>query len=438
MYMEKLLAALKLATSKFYRCRFRVISGALALGMLLCVLHYYTNSHVAFADMSLNYSEASSGLNPNPTRFNISELVSEKVMSRVTEAAGLDGELEWEELAECVSASAIDKGKSSEGYISTYYQIGYDQSKLKSKPAHLPGADDMMKLICNTYKSYFLENYGDNKAILDYEPLVGTDGEPYISMSSLEVKLDQISRYINMRMKESKNYTDEETGANFIALMKDIDNLTKYDIDNIYSFILQTGVSKDKETLVSLETYKNRIDKLSYDKYMAYYVADNNGIKLYDKAMSAIVMIPSVDKLNEYYMSRTKTATDTMASDADSELKEAISYEKIISDTNYLIKQVSAGSSKPEENLKSAAEMIVSLDNEVNRISEELKLLDVSYIKHKTQNYLVFSYSQKSFMQKIDLKRTAIEVFAAVVAFYILLLVLTLRKERKKKKNAKV
>ena len=163
--MEKLLAALKLTTSKFYRCRFRVISGALALGMLLCVLHYYTNSHVAFADMSLNYSEASSGLNPNSTRFNISELVSEKVMSRVTEAAGLDGELEWEELAECVSASAIDKGKSSEGYISTYYQIGYDQSKLKSKPAHLPGADDMMKLICNTYKSY---NYWCNRKYSQY------------------------------------------------------------------------------------------------------------------------------------------------------------------------------------------------------------------------------------------------------------------------------
>ena len=426
-----------MTTIKVFRYRYRILSALLGLVILLCAFHYLTNND-ASANMSLNYSEASSGLNPNSTRFNISELVSEKVMSRVVEAAGLDNEITWEELAECVSTKSVDKGSSSNGYISTSYQIYYDQDKLTKKPAHMPASDDMIKLICNTYKSYFLENYGDNKSILSYEPLVGSDGEPYISLSSLEVKLGQIDRYITMRMKESKNYTDEETGANFISLMKDIDNMTNYDINNIYAFILETGVSQDKDTLVSLESYKNRIDNLSYDKYMAFYVSDNNGIKLYDKAMSAIVMIPSVDKLNEYYMSRTKTALDTMASNADSELKEAISYREIIRNNNYVIRQINKGNDDPQANLQTAAEMIAELSDNINDISEQLKLLDVSYIKHKTQNYLVFSYSEKSFIQQINLKLTLIEVVAAVVVFYIVLFVLTLKKEGKKKNNAKV
>ena len=436
--MKTIMTAFRLSLTQLYKFRFRVIAGAIAFAILMCLFHYYTNINDASATMSLNYSEASAGLNPNSTRFNISELVSEKVMSRVIKAAGVEGEITWDELAECVSTKAVDKGSKSGSYISTSYQIAYNQGKLKNVPAHMPSAEDTVKLICNTYKSYFLENYGDNKAILDYEPLVSSDGEPYISMSSLEVKLEQINRYINMRMKESKNYTDSETGANYISLMKDIENLYNYDIESIYSFILESGVSKDKDTLVSLETYKNKIDKLSYDKFMSYYTADNNGIKLYDKAMSAIVMIPSVDKANEYYMSHTKIGTDDMASDADSELKEGISYLKIITDTEYLIAQIKKGSSAHYTNLQKALEMIVDLSNSINRISDELKLLDVSYIKHKTQNYLVFNFSEKSFSQKISLKVIALEVAAAIVIFYGILFLLADRKVRKMKKNEKV
>ena len=435
--LGKILQALKLSFSKFFRYRFRIIAGVLALTLVLCLLHYYTNNHDATAHMSLNYAEASSGLNPNSTRFNISELVSEDVMSRVVKAAGIEEEVTWDELAECIGTSSVDKGSGSGGYISTSYSISYDRSKLKSKPKHLPDAEDMMKLICSTYKSYFLENYGDNKSILNYEPLVGVEGEPYVSLSSLEIKLNQIHRYINMRMKENKSYTDRETGVSFNSLLKDTENLLNYDINNIYSFILETGVSRDSDTLIAIESYKNRIDDLSYDRLMAFYDSDNAGIKLYDEAMSAIVMIPSVDSLNEYYMSRTKTATDSMATNADTELKEAVSYQEIIKNTNYVISQIGKGSEKASANLENAAKMIAALDESINGISEKLKALDISYIKHKTQNYLVFSYSEKSFTQKINIKLTIIEVAVAVILVYLLILFYSVKGERKKK-NAKI
>ena len=150
-------------------------------------------------------------------------------------------------------------------------------------------------------------------------------------------------------------------------------------------------------------------------------------------------MIPSVDKVNEYYMSRTKTATDSMATAADYELEEATSYKKSITDTNYLISQIKAASKNPTGNLKTAAEMITQLSRDITQISDKLKMLDISYIKHKTQNYLVFTYSQKSFIQRINPALTAIETVGAVLVFYLVLFVLALRQERKKKKkNAKV
>ena len=435
--MGKILQALKISLTKFFRYRFRIIAGILALTLVLCLFHYYTNNRDATANMSLNYSEAAAGLNPNSTRFNISELVSEDVMSRVVKAAGIEDEVTWDELAECISTSSVDKGSGTGGYISSSYSISYNQRNLKNKPEHMPDAEDMMKLICSTYKSYWLENYGDNKSILNYEPLVGVEGEPYISLSSLEIKLNQIHRYITMRMKENKSYTDTETGVSFNSLLKDTENLINYDLNNIYSFILETGVSRDSETLIEIESYKTRIDELSYDRLMAFYDSDNDGIKLYDEAMSAIVMIPSVDGLNEYYMSRTKTATDSMATNADDELKEAISYQKIIKNTNYLISQIEKGSGSAEKNLETAASMITGLNESINSISEKLKMLDISYIKHKTQNYLVFSYSEKSFTQKINIKLTIIEVAAAVVILYLVILFHSVKGERKKK-NAKI
>ena len=436
--MERFLQAAKLSIAKLFRYRFRIIAIMIALVLGLSVLNYYTSNNISSATMSLNFSEASAGLNPNSTRFNMSEIVSRKVMSRVVDAAGLGDELTWKDLAKCVSTSSVDRGSSS-GYISTTYKITYDQSKLSKKPKRLPSADDMVKLICSTYKSYFLDNYGDNKSILSYEPLVGSEEEPYIAIGSLEVKLNQIYRYINMRIKENKTYTDEETGASFISLMKDVENMINYDITSIYSFILETGVSKDQDTLVSLETYKNKLEQVSYNRLMAQYDADNKGIQLYDEAMSAIVMIPSVDSAKEYYMSRTKTATDSMAKNADYELKEAIAYQKSIANTNYLISQIRGSASANIRNLRTAANMILELKNNIDRISEELKLLDVSYIKYKTQNYLVFNYSARSFMQKISIKQTALVVAAAIFGYYLLLLLLCWRQLRKKKKkHAKV
>lgn len=202
--MEKIMQALKLSASKFFRYRFRILAAALALAIALSLFHFYTNGSSATAVMSLNYSEASSGLNPNSTRFNISELVSKKVMTRVVEAAGIEDDVTWDQLAACVSASYEDSGDNiAKGYISTSYQIAYNEGRLKTMPEHMPRAEDMVKLICSTYKSYFLENYGDNKSVLGYNPLVGTDSEPYISLSSLEVKLKQISRYIDMRLKKN-------------------------------------------------------------------------------------------------------------------------------------------------------------------------------------------------------------------------------------------
>ena len=166
--MKKLIQAMKMAMATFFRFRVRIITAAIAFMILFSLINYCTNDNIASATMSLNYSEASAGLNPNSTRFNMSEIVSEKVMSRVVEAAGIEDKVAWSDLSKCVSTQSVDSGRSSDSYISTTYQITYDESKLASKPKHMPNSEDMVKLICNTYKSFFLDflySIGDSNII---------------------------------------------------------------------------------------------------------------------------------------------------------------------------------------------------------------------------------------------------------------------------------
>lgn len=156
---------------------------------------------------------------------------------------------------------------------------------------------------------------------------------------------------------------------------------------------------------------------MSADKYMAYYDADNAGIKAYNKAMSAVVLIPTVDEADQYYMSRTKTAMDKMARAADAELSEATGYKKNIIETNYVIKKIREHGTN-EENLLTAKGMIEKIETALNSLADELFTLDKAYIGYKAQNYITFNYYTPSFIRKIDVKKTVIETAAALVILF--------------------
>ncbi len=63
----------------------------------------------ATVTMSLNYTQASDGLTPNSTRFNMYELKTEPVLQRVISYAGLEGLVTTDTLAECISVEATHK-----------------------------------------------------------------------------------------------------------------------------------------------------------------------------------------------------------------------------------------------------------------------------------------------------------------------------------------
>ncbi len=420
---------LKEAFVKFYEYRFRIIIGAVVLAIILNIMHFNFNQSVASVTISLNYSQASQGLNPNSTRFSIYEFTCNEVLENTIEDAGLTGVLTVDELKDAIQIHPADRSEmqNNDKYVCTTYNITY------TNPGSVKGITtlNMLEIYCAAYKEYFVKNYGDNSAVIDYDSSYFQDPEPFLELSGIKLKATQILRYAEQRIAENTSYTDPDTGDNFLSIRQELKKLIDYDIPNTFGFIRESGVSEDKASFIATLEYKNKISKMTYDTNMAYYESDNYGIDIYDEVMSGIVLVPTVDADDKYYMSRTETAIDTMADNARDSLVLANEIKKEIADTAHTVNQIKAVE-LTDANMEKAVNMITELDKRIADITKRLQILNTSYISYKTHGYLTFKYSTATFLQSVDLMLTAVELIIYILICYIAAIIFTYRPKQEK------
>lgn len=436
--MDEIKERIKQVLRLLWQNKYRIFFFGVVLCAVFASLNYFKSADQASANISFNYSEASLDLSPNKTRFNAYEIVSDKVMQRAIERVGLQSRITPSQLAACLYISPDNTGNvsDSDDFISTSYNISIDSSSLELGNRKTM---DLLKSVCESYREIFLAGYCDNQSILKEQLEISTGCEPYLRLSELQVRAERLTRYLNARLKENKSYVDDanpdSTTNNFTTLGKKLSNIVDYDLPNAMAFVIEGGVARDPAMLSSILEYKNKIDSISYRKSMAYYDASKNGISLYEKSMTSVVMIPTTDELSEYYMSRTKTAMDTMARNADTCLSDATEYQSDIVSTNYVIQKIHDCTTDAQR-LTEAQAMVNSLERAINQISDDLFVLDKAYIKYKSQNYISFTYYNATFMQRISIRLTIIEAAAVMLCGLVLFYV---RRNRKgKKTNEKI
>lgn len=96
--VTKIKQIFKQAVLRFWSLRVPLIVVCILLAALRCTAQYQDSSRVASAQMTLNYSEASQGLNPNRTRFTTTDLTSDEVLQSTLYNAGLEGQMTVEQL----------------------------------------------------------------------------------------------------------------------------------------------------------------------------------------------------------------------------------------------------------------------------------------------------------------------------------------------------
>ena len=78
--MDDIKDKIKQALRHIWTNKYRLFLCLLTLCCLFGLVHYFKSADSATASISFNYSEAALGMNPNKTRFNAYEIVSDEVM----------------------------------------------------------------------------------------------------------------------------------------------------------------------------------------------------------------------------------------------------------------------------------------------------------------------------------------------------------------------
>jgi hypothetical protein len=409
----------------FKRILFIVLSNIKTIVVLMCVFVFISlivtctgSFNKKSVVLSLNYEEASKGQNPNLTRYNVYELKSDRVMERVISNAGLQDVLTPTELSEHIdiaensSGKTIDPNDSSTYYISTSYTVSYRMNREIKNIS----VDDMMTLICKSYNDMFHEEYVGTKSVLKYD-LGDIEGKEYIEIAKLFTnKSDQMLRYIQQRIEENATYRSDITGQSFQTIKKMIQNVQNYSIKKYSAFVLESGLSRNKDHYIRTLNYKNDMLNINYQKFMIDYNVRKQQVQDYDSAMIGTVMVPSINEKQEYYMSRTNTGTDYLTKEADYSLSQGNAVDRDIIDNNDIIAKVNA-STADEESYKKADELIKTVDEELKQVANTADTTDKEYIKHTTKDYLTFTEYTGSGNKTFILET----VIGTAVVFFIIL-----------------
>lgn len=394
----------------------------LAAVVALSACYFLWNSNnSASTEMSLNYEEAAYGLNPNSTRFYAHDITSPEVIEGMLDYCGIDPEtVDINSIVDCISVrptntkaipkeSSEDNDKEETYFISTTYRI------TMNKPACIKDVDVrlLLNFLCKAYKDKLYNNYTENRSILSFDIEKFNDKEYMVIADLFDLKAQQIEKYLNTRVKQSKTFKEQQTDETFKSLVQKVEDIRTYDIEKYRSFVKEAGCSHDKARYTNSLKYVNRMKDIDFSKDMASYNVYNSGIKMYNESLINVVMIPSIDReKNSYYMSRTKTGMDYMAKQADNHLLTAKEISKEVKQNKDIINKMETGKNSSTDAEK-ADRMIKSIGKKFTDLSKQIETVDKAYVKYKTKDYLTFKSTNASLRQK--LQPTKVIIIAAVL-----------------------
>lgn len=417
---EQSMSRTKFAFVMLWRNKYVIVALTLAFMILTSFYFYNTRDNRIITTMSLNYQEGSKGLNPNSTRFNMYELKSDEVMQRAVQYMGLGDVLTPEELANNISIDntnqkQITVGDESSYFISTSFLVDYKRNNNLGRLS----TNDAVNMICKAYNDIFHEKYSDNQSALIYN-MDNMDEMEYVEIGdALNSIADMMKTYLSRRVKENGTFKSEITGETFQTVSRLLQNLQDYQIAKYCSYVLETGLAKNKTEFIQTLYYNNSVLDMKYQRSMANYAVRQDGITKYDEAMIGTVMIPSINEKDDYYMSRTNIGIDYLAKDAETHLSEAKDTLKKIEINNNIISRLEERTPTLDD-FSNAESMLKEINNEFDRISQIALETDREYIKYNTKDYMTFMRSEQSIFDKIGLKKSIV----AGAAFFVLICIL--------------
>lgn len=384
--------------------------------VVYCGSQYLRSDLLPTLTLKYNFQEAAEGKTPNQTRFNISEIFSEEILHETIDRGNFP--ITVDELrAELSLESEFDETEVDVENISNL-NIATEYELVCSPLLAAKGVDsrEFLNLFSDVYYEFFLNNHTENNSILNLE-FDDMEGLDYIDLNEcFQVKAQKLYDCIAGYGNEDSNFQSETNGETFASLAEKINNFISIDLERYHSYVLGNGLSSDAGAYQTRMDYQNRLQDVDYDKQMATYDVRLETIQMYDEQMARIVLVPTTDEEEEFYMSRTKIGADYFADEADSALETASSIQEDIMHNEYSKQQVSQ-SSATDVQYEKANQMIEELKQELMDLSEQSKKLSDEYLDDKRDGYIALNLEDKTVWRKLDVIAGAIYtvIFAAAM-----------------------
>lgn len=363
--------------------------GLLVLAVLLlsCFLIPAEARLHASAGIVMNYNLASQGLNPNGTRFNQADILSDEILERAIEKGALE-DVTVQDLKRTIQVRPVVQGSSSSHFISTQFSMRYNADK---EMMHQDG-EKLLTLVTQAYREWFVKEYSANTRIFKIDFTQAEDQDYLDTCSFLSKIADSIGQYMLNMSGEEPAFRSSANGETFQSLSSQAYAVSNTLVENLEAYVLEEGISKDAAQYISRLEVSNIFLDFNAQKAAASNENTLEAISMYENDLARIVLVPTYDVNNQFYMSQTRIGVDDFAASADHYADEKVSIYGDIADNTHIIGQFSNRSRGDGTDAKADA-LIGQIEQELTRIAGQAEELVKEYNARQANNYMTITAS---------------------------------------------
>ena len=369
-----------------------------------------SKQNFAKATLVLRYEQAYEGLNPNGTRFNINELMSEEVLAKTIEKAGLTGILSTNELLDSLSVSASGSQSPKNMYIATEYSIRVSNEYLPKQIS----PQNILLLLMETYRQYFLAHYGSNDSALNINWSDADDWEYLEFANIMSVRVNNLITYLEDLRQESGMYQYHTEGESFRSLSESISNFQNIYLNKYTSYVTINRLFKNPGNYQSKLKYRRFLTEQSLKNNEDRYEIYQDALKIDDESMITFVMVPMYDGSKGLYMARTSIGMDELTEESKSYAEKIETNAKEIKTFNLNIenteKTLGAGKKTDSQSEKYAFadQMIQEIQSHLDSLIHRIQVVKKEYEDYRDKNSIHYYINSYGLFSGYDIKNAVI------------------------------
>ncbi len=375
-------------------------------------------------EITLSYSNAFKGLNPNGTRFNIYDFTSDEIIVPFLEETRLGEFLTADEMVDCISIEPSIVQSISKRYISNVYTVSL---KLPDNLPYKLNADNMLRLLMDVYYDNFNQKYSLNRAVLNMDWSYTEDMEYMEFYNLITMRTENILNFLGELETASSASSYRFKEESFKSLMESVENFKEIYLENFAAYIKVQHVFRNAQTYSDKLNYKCLILNKDYEVANKLHAIYKDVLSSYDESVIAFVMVPMYDNTDGLYMARTSIGTDSLAMQSSN--YNATS--KALSEQIALSKETMKDAESAVFNKENAANADKKIQEIMTQLDALIKRINVSldeYLRYSTASNILCRINYTTLTTQLQVKRNIIITGALMFALCVVFAVIDKRR----------